>query len=68
MQDWKRANDGHSLTHPPPPHPPQIPGEGVPVHNFPSQLGSMHVKFIVDFPKTLTPEQIKALDAILPTP
>ena len=40
----------------------------MPVHNFPSQRGSLHVKYIVDLPKTLTQEQKDALDKVLPKP
>jgi DnaJ-class molecular chaperone len=33
-------------------------GEGMPVHNFPSQRGNLHVKVNVDFPAgPLTDEQ-----------
>lgn len=31
--------------------------EGMPVHNVPSEHGSLHVKFEVDFPTSLTSEQ-----------
>jgi len=31
--------------------------EGMPVHNFPSQKGSLFVKFVVDFPPRLNPKQ-----------
>jgi DnaJ-class molecular chaperone len=34
-----------------------IEGEGMPVHNFPSQKGTLHVKIEVDFPSTLTQHQ-----------
>jgi len=43
----------------------QVANEGMPVHNFPSQKGTLHVKFIVDLPKTLSGEQKAALDKIL---
>lgn len=34
-----------------------IKGEGMPVHNFPSQKGDLHVKYHVDFPQRLSPDQ-----------
>lgn len=43
-----------------------VEGEGMPVHNFPSQRGSLHVKFVVDFPARLTPEQQGALREVFP--
>jgi len=43
----------------------KVANEGMPVHNFPSQKGTLHVKFIVDLPKTLSGEQKAALDKIL---
>ena len=39
----------------------KISGEGMPVHNFPSQHGDLFVKYIVDLPPTLTPEQKAAI-------
>jgi DnaJ-class molecular chaperone len=50
------------------PRPPQYANEGMPVHNFPSQHGSLHVKFIVDLPASLTKEQKEALDKALNKP
>jgi DnaJ-class molecular chaperone len=35
----------------------RLEGEGMPVHNFPSQKGVLHVKMEVDFPASLTAEQ-----------
>jgi hypothetical protein len=35
--------------------------EGMPQHDFPSQHGALHVKFIVDLPKSLTAEQADAI-------
>ncbi len=50
-------------------HPrPQMANEGMPHHNFPSQHGAMHVKFIVDLPAQLSKEQKEALDKILARP
>jgi DnaJ-class molecular chaperone len=42
-----------------------IRGEGMPVHNFPSQSGDMHVKFFVDFPTQLSPEQVEQAKQML---
>jgi DnaJ-class molecular chaperone len=39
----------------------EIKGEGMPVHGFPSQRGSLFVKFIVDLPPTLSTEQKDAV-------
>lgn len=36
-------------------------GEGMPVHNFPSEFGDLKVTITVDFPPTLTEEQAAAL-------
>lgn len=35
----------------------KIQGEGMPVHNVPAEYGSLFVKFVVDYPKTLTSKQ-----------
>lgn len=43
----------------------RIKGEGMPVHNFPSQTGDMHVKFEIKFPKTLSSEQVATLKELL---
>lgn len=40
-------------------------GEGMPQHEVPSQFGNLHVRFDVEFPRSLTSEQIKQLNAIL---
>lgn len=42
-----------------------IKDEGMPVHNFPSQHGDLHVKFKISFPKRLSPEQIETLKELL---
>ncbi len=47
---------------------PQMANEGMPHHNFPSQHGALHVKFIVDLPPQLTKEQKEGLDKILSKP
>lgn len=39
----------------------KIKGEGMCVHNFPSDFGDLHVKFVVDIPTKLTPEQTEAI-------
>lgn len=41
-------------------------GEGMPVHNFPSQFGDLHVEFEVRFPRSFTKEQVEELRRILP--
>mmetsp|Transcript_50300 Transcript_50300/g.83491 ORF Transcript_50300/g.83491 Transcript_50300/m.83491 type:complete len:365 (-) Transcript_50300:32-1126(-) len=43
----------------------RIKGEGLPVHNFPSQRGDLFVEYTVIFPKFLNPEQRKAINKIL---
>jgi len=40
-------------------------GEGMPVHEIPSEFGDMHIIFDVEFPKSLTGEQIDKLKEIL---
>ena len=40
----------------------------MPQHNFPSQHGSMHIKFIVDLPQSISKEQREALDKVLNKP
>lgn len=40
-------------------------GEGMPHHNFPSQHGNLHVKFHIDFPRSLTAEQVEKIEEIL---
>lgn len=39
----------------------RIKGEGMPIHNFPSDFGDLHVKFVVDMPRQLTAEQAEAI-------
>uniref|UniRef100_A0A7S2SEU7 J domain-containing protein n=1 Tax=Mucochytrium quahogii TaxID=96639 RepID=A0A7S2SEU7_9STRA len=40
-------------------------GEGMPIHEVPSQFGDLHVTFDIQFPKKLNAEQIKELRDIL---
>lgn len=40
-------------------------GEGMPVHEVPSQFGDLHVTFEVLFPKSLSDEQLQALSEVL---
>ncbi|KAH9298259.1 hypothetical protein KI387_029941 [Taxus chinensis] len=40
--------------------------EGMPAHQRPFMKGKLYVHFSVDFPDSLTPEQCKALEAVLP--
>ena len=42
-----------------------IQGEGMPVHEVPSQFGDLHVTFELVFPRTVTAEQREALEKIL---
>lgn len=39
-----------------------VEGEGMPVHQVPSQRGVLSVKYIVDLPRTLTDEQKAAVE------
>eukprot|EP00808_Paulinella_micropora_P021578 g19904.t1 len=39
--------------------------EGMPKHNYPSEKGSLHVTFVVDFPSQLTQAQKDAVARIL---
>ncbi|GAA0163458.1 chaperone [Lithospermum erythrorhizon] len=43
-----------------------IEDEGMPVYQRPFMRGKMYIHFTIEFPDTLTPEQMKALEAILP--
>jgi len=49
----------------PPDHVKMITGEGMPHHNFPSERGNLHVKFIVAFPTKLTDKQKKEVERLL---
>lgn len=42
----------------------RIEAEGMPVHNFPSQRGALHVKYIVDLPRSLSPDQKDAVQRL----
>jgi DnaJ-class molecular chaperone len=44
----------------------RIQHEGMPQHNFPSQKGTLHVKYIVDLPKLLNEEQKAAIAKLWP--
>jgi DnaJ-class molecular chaperone len=44
----------------------RVQGEGMPQHNYPSQKGTLHVKYIVDLPKVLTDEQKAAIAKLWP--
>lgn len=37
-------------------------GEGMPVHNYPSEFGDLHVKLLIQYPKSLTDEQKKKIN------
>ncbi|KAF5186200.1 Dnaj protein-like protein [Thalictrum thalictroides] len=40
--------------------------EGMPMYQRPFMRGKLYIHFTVDFPNSLTPEQCKALEAVLP--
>ncbi|CAK7332057.1 unnamed protein product [Dovyalis caffra] len=42
--------------------------EGMPMYQRPFMKGKLYIHFTVDFPDSLTPDQIKAIEAILPRP
>jgi len=42
-----------------------IDGEGMPVHNYPSQTGNLHIEFTVKFPSSLTEEQKEGFKTLL---
>jgi len=44
----------------------EIPNEGMPVRNFPSERGSVLIRFDVEFPSKLTASQISGLLGALP--
>ncbi|KAF5196559.1 Chaperone protein dnaj protein [Thalictrum thalictroides] len=43
-----------------------IDDEGMPMYQRPFMRGKLYIHFTVDFPKSLAPEQCKALEAVLP--
>ena len=42
----------------------KIEGEGMPVHNFPSQKGDLYITITVEMPKTITKEQRDAISTL----
>ncbi|KAE8689571.1 DnaJ protein-like protein [Hibiscus syriacus] len=40
--------------------------EGMPIYQRPFMRGKLYIKFTVDFPDSLSPDQCKALEAVLP--
>ncbi|TLM35136.1 hypothetical protein FEC37_18770, partial [Acinetobacter baumannii] len=40
--------------------------EGMPMYQRPFMRGKLYIHFTVEFPESLTPEQCKALEAVLP--
>lgn len=44
----------------------RIAGEGMPVHNFPSQKGELHVLHHIAFPATLSDAQKQLIEELLP--
>jgi DnaJ-class molecular chaperone len=43
-----------------------VQGEGMPVHNYPSQRGNLHVHHEIRFPATLTAAQKELVTQLLP--
>lgn len=43
-----------------------IDDEGMPIHQHPFMRGKLYIHFTVEFPESLSPEQVKALEEILP--
>jgi len=63
--------DGHRVTVQldgvtPPEYVKVLKGEGMPHHEFASEKGDLHIKFHIDFPKSLTSEQAEAIRALFP--
>lgn len=46
----------------------EVPGEGMPIHKRPFDKGLLIIKFNVQFPDSLSPEQARGLQALLPQP
>jgi DnaJ-class molecular chaperone len=42
----------------------RVEGEGMPVHGFPSQRGTLFVKYVVDLPPALSQEQKDAVSRV----
>jgi DnaJ family protein A protein 2 len=40
--------------------------EGMPIYQRPFMKGKLYIHFTVEFPETLTPDQVKGLEAVLP--
>lgn len=40
--------------------------EGMPVYQRPFMKGNLYIHFTVEFPESVTPDQVKALEAVLP--
>ena len=43
----------------------RLEGEGMPVHNFPSQRGDLYAELQVELPETLTAEQRRVIEQVL---
>lgn len=43
----------------------KIKGEGMPIHNTPSEFGDLHVTFVVEMPKKLSDEQKATISTLL---
>ena len=46
----------------------RIEGEGMPVHNFPSEKGDLDVVISVDFPSSLSASAVKQIASVMPEP
>jgi len=45
-----------------------ISDEGMPIYQRPFMKGKLYIHFTVEFPDSLSPDQTKALEAVLPKP
>ncbi len=43
-----------------------IKGEGMPQHEFASEKGDLYIKFHIQFPRNLTPQQQEAIKGLFP--
>ena len=43
----------------------RISGEGMPIHNFPSERGDLDVIIEVDFPRTLSASSVQAIAGVM---
>ena len=45
-----------------------ISDEGMPIYQRPFMKGKLYIHFTVEFPESLSPDQTKAIEAVLPKP